>query len=289
MPSPPLPPSRPVGIVAIGDNDVDCYLADGRMYPGGNCLNVAVHARRAGARAGFVGAVAEDAAGRLMRQALAAEGVETARLRVVPGLTAYCVIGHRGAERLFLANDLGVSRFEPEAGDLDYAAGFDVAHVGQSSGLDPWLPAIAARTRLSYDFSTRREPDHRARIAPLCWLASFSLGDLDDPAAAAVIGEARAAGAAWVLATRGSAGAELHGQAGRFTVAADHVAAVDTLGAGDTFIAHTLVGLLAGDSPGAALAAAARAAAGTCGYMGAIGHGAPIDLPVPLPAVAIPD
>jgi fructoselysine 6-kinase len=257
------------------------------MYPGGNCLNVAVHARRAGAQTGFVGAVADDAAGRLMRAALRAEGVDTARLRVVPGLTAYCVIGHQGAERLFLAHDLGVSRFAPDAGDLDHAAGFDAAHVGQSSGLDAHLPAIAARTRLSYDFSTRREAEHRAAIVPLCWLAAFSLGDLDEDAADRII--ASAAGAVWVLATRGSAGATLRGPGGRFDVAAARVAAVDTLGAGDTFIAHTLTGLLAGRDPARVLAAAAAAAAVTCGYHGAIGHGVPIDLPVPLPAVALPD
>ncbi|KAB2865536.1 MAG: hypothetical protein F9K43_16945 [Bauldia sp.] len=65
-----------VRIAAFGDNDVDCYLSDGRMYPGGNCFNLSVFARRYGAGTAFVGAVAEDAAGRLMRATLAAEGVE---------------------------------------------------------------------------------------------------------------------------------------------------------------------------------------------------------------------
>ena len=38
-----------VRIVAVGDNVVDCYMAQGRMFPGGNCLNVSVFARLFGA------------------------------------------------------------------------------------------------------------------------------------------------------------------------------------------------------------------------------------------------
>ena len=39
-----------VKIAAMGDNVVDCYPARNQMYPGGNCLNVAVQARRFGAQ-----------------------------------------------------------------------------------------------------------------------------------------------------------------------------------------------------------------------------------------------
>jgi fructoselysine 6-kinase len=53
---------------------------------------------------------------------------------------------------------------------------------------------------------------------------------------------------------------------------------VDTLGAGDTFIARTLVGLLRQESPDDLLAAAAVAAARTCGQVGGIGHPAAIDI-----------
>lgn len=273
-----------VRIAAFGDNDVDCYLADGRMYPGGNCFNLAVFARRAGARSAFVGAVADDAAGRLMRSTLAAEDVETTRLRLARGLTAYCFIAHRGAERIFLDHDLGVSRFTPLPADLDYLSGFDAVHVGQSSGLDGWLAAAAGRSRLSYDFALRRDPWHRARVAPRCWLAAFSAGDLDRAGAIGLAAEARARGALWALATRGAAGALLLGPGGLDEVAARPVVPVDTLGAGDSFIARTLVGLLRGEAPAAALAAAAAAAAETCGWMGALGHGAPIDVPAPIPA-----
>lgn len=272
-----------VRIVAIGDNDADCYLSDGLMYPGGNCLNVAVHARRQGAESAFVGAVADDAAGRLIRRTLEDEGVDISHLRTEPGLTAYCVIGHRDGDREFLSYDLGVSRFAPAPADIAFAAGFDAAHVGQSSGLDAFVPAIAGVTRLSYDFSTRRDADHRQAIAPLCWLAAISAGDMSHADALALAWQVRRDGAARVVATRGAQGAILILGDTVHEVAARPIRPRDTLGAGDTFIAALLVGLLRGDPAAQVLAVATAAAADTCMYPGAIGHGAPIDLPVPLP------
>lgn len=274
-----------VRIVAIGDNDVDCYLSTGQMYPGGNCLNVAVFARRFGADAAYIGSMADDAAGRHMRAALEHEGVAIDRLRVAEGITAYCVIGHVGAERVFLTYDLGVSRFSPDEDDVAALAHFDAAHVGQSSGLDAWVPDFAARTRLSYDFSTRLDPESMRRIGPCCWLATFSGGERSLPEIEALAAELRGQGATHVLATMGRRGALLVGPSGRHEAAARPVEALDTLGAGDTFIARTLVGLLQEEASDDILAAATEAAAQTCLYPGATGHGVPIDLPIDLSAL----
>jgi fructoselysine 6-kinase len=85
-------------------------------------------------------------------------------------------------------------------------------------------------------------------------------------------------GPSWVLATRGGDGAMLSDGEAVFSVAATPVEIVDTLGAGDTFIARVLVGLLRGERPQSLLQAAANAAARTCTYFGAVGYGRPIDI-----------
>ncbi len=72
-------------IVAFGDNDVDCYAAQGMMYPGGNALNVSVFSRRADAEAAFIGAMGEDPAGQHMRDTLLAEGAELLACALWPG------------------------------------------------------------------------------------------------------------------------------------------------------------------------------------------------------------
>jgi fructoselysine 6-kinase len=207
-------------IVAVGDNVVDCYPALGQMFPGGNCLNVAVLACRAGAQTGYVGAIGRDDAGRAIEAALAAEGVDVTHLRTPGGQTAYCVIGHQGADRIFLRADLGVSRFEPSESDFAFVDDFDAVHVGQSSGLDAHLERFARKSRLSYDFSTRRDTAHRATVAPHCFLASISGGDLSREEGLQMVKQVIAGGASWCLLTRGEKGAMLASKSAVFEIPA---------------------------------------------------------------------
>jgi fructoselysine 6-kinase len=255
------------------------------MFPGGNCLNMSILVRRFGAGSAYIGAVGKDAAGDVIAKALRAEGVDISHLRRLDGPTAYCIIGHRNAERVFLSFDLGISMFEPSRDDLAFLNGFQAVHVGQSSGLDLHLAAIARRAPLSYDFSTRRDRLHRQSIAPLCLLASVSGSDLSSDDVIAITSELIDAGAKWVLMTKGRQGAMLANATSRWSVAAAPVQAVDTLGAGDTFIARTLYGLLAGEPADQLLRAAAEAAADTCRYFGAVGHGAPIAISADIKAL----
>ena len=57
-------------LLAVGDNVVDRYVEAGYMYPGGNAVNVAVHARRNGATSAYLGAVGTDRAGQVVLAAL---------------------------------------------------------------------------------------------------------------------------------------------------------------------------------------------------------------------------
>ena len=274
-----------VKIVAMGDNVVDCYLARDTMFPGGNCLNVSVFIRKFGGESAYVGAIGRDGAGRAILAALTAEGVDTSRLRRVEGATAYCIIGHRDADRVFVTFDLGVSMFEPSEADFAFVAGFDAVQIGQSSGLDGHLARIAGLLPLSYDFSNKYDADKIARIASLCHLAAISARDDSRDHALDLLRGVLAKGATWGLVTRGARGAILGHGSEVFEVPAARAAVVDTLGAGDTFIARTLFGLVKGEAPGELLEAAAAEAARTCTYYGAVGHGLPIDLAVDVAAI----
>lgn len=274
-----------VKIVSMGDNVVDCYLSRDTMFPGGNCLNVSVFVRKFGGESAYLGAIGHDAAGDTIFQALTQEGVNTSHLRRLDGPTAYCIIGHRNADRVFVTFDLGISMFEPTQDDFDFIAGYDAVQIGQSSGLDAHLPRIASLLPLSYDFSNKYDDTKIERIAPLCYLASVSAGDDSRDHALELMRSVLAKGAKWCLVTRGSQGAILGRGDEVFEVPAAKADLVDTLGAGDTFIARTLFGLVKGEAPAELLSAAALEAAGTCSYYGAVGHGAPIDLQLDVPAI----
>jgi fructoselysine 6-kinase len=264
-----------VSVLAAGDNVVDCYQQLGEIFPGGNCVNVSVFAKRAGATAGYLGAVANDSAGHVIQSALMSEGVDLRRLRVLEGVTASCLIGHEEGERVFLGQNLGVSRFTPVEADYEYAAEYDAVHVGKSSGLDDYLACFASVSALSYDFSQSFDDEsHLHTVAPMCHLASFSGAGLEEASARCLAEAAVDSGAEFALVTMGSRGAILAHKSRVFRSAAvAHTNVVDTLGAGDTFIARVLVGTLRGEEPDKVLAAAAVRAADTCSRYGAFGYG----------------
>ncbi|MFG1956491.1 PfkB family carbohydrate kinase [Nonomuraea sp. NPDC049028] len=283
---------RLIRLVAVGDNVVDRYPDLGVMYPGGNAVNVAVHARRTGAESGYLGAVGTDEAGRVVRDALAAEGVDLSLLRTVDGPNAFATVRLVAGERKFTGGREGVSRFRLSPADLVRLAAADIVHTGECSFLEGQLDQLAAHARrLSFDFSERPWDyvEEHARHAGIAILSSPS-GSRDE--ALALARRVRALGPATVAVTLGAHGAVLvSGAAGagdsaaealadsRDVVAwgaAEPVAVVDTLGAGDAFIARLLVGLARGEDLPALAVAATAYASHACTSYGAFGHEAPL-------------
>lgn len=259
-------------IAAIGDNVLDTYVDLGLAAPGGNALNVAVFARRLGADAAYLGAIGDDTPGELIAEALRAEGVDISRLRVVSGPTAHAIVRHVGSDRFFGTGSHGVSEISLNGGDLEFLAGFDVVHSGYAGGLESSAAVIAERSAFSYDFADIDDEAVIEAVAPNCWLATFSATHLGDAARRSRIEAVLDLGAKHVLITRGDQGAVLATQEGVVAVDAVPVQVVDTLGAGDAFIATTIVGLLNGDDPRRVLATAAASAAAVCTHYSAFGH-----------------
>jgi fructoselysine 6-kinase len=268
-----------MSLVAVGDNVVDCYVDRGLMFPGGNSANVAVQAGRSGTRASYVGVVGDDERAGVLTAALHAEGVDTTRLRIRPGPTAYAVVRHVDGDRVFGPSDKGVSLFDPTPADLDFVAGFDLAHSSYCSGLESWLPALASRCRLSFDFD-QRTGSYAEDLLPYTWAATFSGSSLSRRECEDLARWAATRGPAYVFVTRGPHGAVAHdGQTVWST--ARPVDVVDTLGAGDAFIGRALHGLLAAEPTAALLAAAVEAGSRACTTLGGFGHGRPLPAGVP--------
>jgi len=265
-------------LLGLGDNTVDTYVDRGLQFPGGNAVNVAVLAHRLGARCGYLGCIGSDEAGMLLVDALLSEGVDTTHCRVLPGENARAFIGHDGHDRRFLRSQRGVrgqwGGFSVE--ELTYIGGFDLVHSSVYSELESDLPAIrGAARRLSYDFSERWTDANLAATLPALDIAFLSFPAASDDECRALLERCVDQGPATVVVTRGQRGsmALSGGVFHRYGIA--HASVVDTLGAGDGFIAAFLLAILAGAGLDAALAAGADHAAAVCEYHGGFGHGAP--------------
>lgn len=264
-------------IVGIGDNVVDRYVNLGQMFPGGNALNVAVFAHRAGAQTAYIGAVGTDRAGRLILRVLQEEGVDVSHVRVVDGPTAYADVVLVDGDRQFVGSFDGVSQFEPDAADLAFLRGSDLVHTSTYSGLDSWVGTVSSQLPLSFDFSDRIDPTYVRTIAPQVVYALFSGSQLAPERAEDLACWTVSLGAKVALVTRGVHGGIACIEGKCWTQPMHPVHAIDTLGAGDAFLATFLVAHLQGTTPREALARAAEAAAAVCTYHGAFGSGGPID------------
>ena len=260
-------------LAGVGDNVVDRYRDLGTMFPGGQALNTAVYVHRFGLPSAYLGAVGDDVAGRHVLGAMRSEGIDITRVRIVPGPNAAGEVTLVDGNREFGEADPGVSKFRLDEADLAYLRGFDLIHSSESSYLEDQLELLAGVAPLSFDFSVRRDPAYLEPLLPFVEIAEFSLSDLDDAGAEAWLERMHGLGPRLVLATRGALGALFYDGHRFWRQAAVKTEVIDTLGAGDAFIARFLVGVLQDEPVDASLAAAAVQAAATCGAYGAFGYG----------------
>ncbi|WP_058594405.1 PfkB family carbohydrate kinase [Leucobacter chromiiresistens] len=285
--------TTPPRALVFGEALVD--VIDGTAFPGGSPLNVAVGLSRLGVDTTLAARFGDDAYGDRIAQHLAASsvafaepvaGAETSRAEVSLDAT--------GQARYRFALDSELPRMP-----LD---GIDLVHAGSLGAvLAPGAAAVAdafddpgARLR-SYDPNIRPDlmQDHGATLDQVERLAARSHivklsdedaawlypgSDLDD-----VLARLLALGAPLAVVTRGGEGCSARFGGERLDVPADRVTVVDTVGAGDSFMAALLAAVLDGPLGGAlldgmpldaadvggALRFAARAAAVTASRAGA--------------------
>ncbi len=271
-------------LMTIGDNVVDRYPQLGVMYPGGNAVNVAVNARRLGADASYVGMVGDDEAGQLVLDSLRDENVDLRWLGIASGPNAFATVSIVDGNRVFAGGDVGVSRFRVSDEHLGAAATFDCVHTGECSMVEADLPRIASSAaRLSFDFS-ERSMDYVGTYAPLVDIAILSDPEASVDTAAQLARDVAALGPSTVAVTLGDQGAVVLSNGQLATGGAGEGPVVDTLGAGDAFIARLLIGIVEGEPLPALVAAATTYATRTCSTNGAFGHASPIvraDFPMP--------
>lgn len=266
-----------VTLLAVGDNVVDRYPERGVLYPGGNAVNVAVHGRRCGAGTAYIGAVGTDVAGRTVLDALVAEGVDTSLLRVVEGPNAYADVRVVDGNRVFGHGDVGVSRIRLAPADFAAVAAATLVHTGECSMVEEQLADLAAAApRLSFDFS-ERPFDYIEEHAHLVDVAIRSLPSVSADVAVEEARRIAALGPGLVAVTMGAGGAVAVEGDLVVHAPAPPTAVVDTLGAGDAFIARLLTGLIADVPLETLLPAATTYASRSCATYGAFGYETPLD------------
>jgi sulfofructose kinase len=226
---------------------------EARLAGGGVAATAAVALARLGTPVAFVGRVGDDDAGRLVRDGLAAAGVDVAGLRTVPGRTPVTLVLVEAdtGERALVPDTRGVPPIALRDDDVARCADAEWIHVDQTG-----YPALAGlraagvATRVSLDGGNFVDaldlgtvdlyaPTERALVA------RYPGHSLDGALRLAV-----ADGPRLVAVTRGAAGSiaaertAIGGDPVISAVPAPNVPVLSTLGAGDVFHGALLAALV---------------------------------------------
>lgn len=271
-------------LIAIGDNVVDVYKDRNEMFPGGNALNVAVLSKQSGAeRTAFIGIVGNDTEGNHIVDTLNKLDIDISRIRRAVGESgkAYVDLNSEG-DRVFISSNKGgiqsLLKLRLTQEDYDYISGFDILHTSIYSSLEDELPKLAKMMPLSYDFSNHFTEEKLKQICPHLTFAFLSGSHLSSEEIEDLFLRIHALGTPYVLVTRGSEGVYASHKNERFSQEIAEAKVIDTLGAGDSFIAAFLTYYLNHYPINDALQRAAERAARTCEVNGAFGYGKQLTL-----------
>jgi ribokinase len=260
-------------------------------HPGGKGANQAAAAARVGARVAFVGAIGDDPLGEEARSALAAEGIDLAELSIVAGATGVALIlVDRHGENMIAVAPGANSGFGPDvASSALEGLGVgprDVVLVGHEIETDTARAALATARAAGAQTIFNPAPaegvdrsffelvdvlvPNRLELGQIVAADGRRAGRPTEPGATperlagtllAPSGDGPPIREA-VVATLGAAGAiVVRADGPPVVIAAPRVDAIDTVGAGDTFVGVLAADLAAGRSLEAAVHRAVVAAA----------------------------
>lgn len=264
-------------IIAIGDNVTDCYLDQGVYYPGGNAVNVAVHCKRNGVEdVNYLGIFGDDDKAEHIQKSLEEEGVTCHHCRKVYAHTAQPGVRIVEGERVFVSGPRGSSQhlfsLQITREDLELIQQYDICHTSCYSHLEHELPKLAEVCKVSMDYSEEWDDEYLKSTCPYLTFAFLSGSGMDENECREILWLVHHFGAEVVGITRGSEGAIFYDGEKYYEQGIHKVDVVDTMGAGDSFIAAFLTAYGSGQSMKAALAYAAKRAAINCQEPGGFGH-----------------
>ena len=260
-------------LAAVGSNCVDHYnnLENEVIYLGGGPVNMAVYAVRLGAEASYIGPVGNDAYGERMRSALAGKGVDVSHLSIREGRTAVTEVSLVDGERILGDYDEGVlAGYSLSEDDLDFICTHDVVVCDLWGKVEGQFCELKRRGMLTaFDCATRPE-DEAAQIAmPYTDVLFFSSDDGDTEDLRCRMREYAARGPRLVVAMLGEKGSLCFDGTffHRFGIVPCKEI-VDTMGAGDSYVAGFLFGLVEGDPLEECMRRGAANATETLQYLG---------------------
>lgn len=266
-------------MITIGDNVVDVYLHKETMYPGGNALNVAVMSNMYGAeKSSYIGIVGSDEIGDHIMQTLQNQSIDISRVRRGNGVSGQAFVNLDDQnDRVFVDSNKGGIQYDLalriNEQDLALIREHDLLHTSIYSHIDHHLPWLSQYISISYDFSNHYTPELLEKVCPHLTFGFISGSHLNEQEIEELVNTIHRYGTKSVIITRGDKGVVASMNGSTYYQDIIPVNVVDTLGAGDSFIAGFLTDFIDHNQMKKALEEGAQKAAATCTVNGAFEKG----------------
>ncbi|RCW41552.1 MULTISPECIES: fructoselysine 6-kinase [unclassified Halanaerobium] len=228
-------------LAAVGDNCIDKYINTNELFPGGNPVNVAVYFSRLNGNSSYIGVIGNDKYGNFLKNSLKKENVNITHLKQLKGKTAVTEVKLINGERILGDYNEGVfTKFELKKEDLNFILGHDLVHSGFWGKTDKYLQYFHNNgLDISFDFANKLENNILEKIIKYIKYAFFSY-QKDDDFIRSYMKKIHLKGANYVIVTLGENGSILYNGYDFLKYGIIKTNVVDTMGAGDAFIAGFL-------------------------------------------------
>lgn len=238
-----------VKITAMGDNCIDSYDNIGQKYVGGNPVNVAVYIKRMGGESEYIGVVGNDDNGVLVKNRLKEKGVCIERVKTLDGETAVTHINLIDSERVFSDEyEEGVlPQFTLTETDILEAAKSNIVVSGIWGYAERFFPALSrAGACIAMDFSTELQSKCLEEYGQYIDYAFFSY-EKGTEKLETFLQNTFSKVKGIVIVTLGQEGSAVYDGNDIYRYGIEPCEVVDTMGAGDSYIAGFLYGAAMGE------------------------------------------
>lgn len=234
--------------IAVGDNCCDVYLNQNRYYPTGNAVDFAVNLKRLGGEVSILTLFADDAFADSVKLLLDRKGVDYSLSKSCSGKSAEALMNLVDGDRVHVRySPNALSGFQLTDDDIRRVREFGIVYSERYSKIH----FIADRVKhdgniMVHDFTYRLEDELTGKLIPYVDYAFFSYKGEDDRIKA-FLAATQPKGPKAVIAMLGPDGSMAYDGKEWHRVMAREANIVNTVGAGDSYIAGFTRGLMEGD------------------------------------------
>lgn len=235
-------------IAAVGFSCIDVYEKQNRRYATGNGVDCVINLAKKGIEASVVSVVGTDQYGQEMFSTLERYNIDTSHLHIREGETSVFKMEiKKNGDRVHLENIPGVmADFRLDNEDIDFVSNHDFLHTDLAGKILHLLPTFKdAGCKIVFDFSIYIDHENIEEIMKSVDYAFFSYKEKDE-FVRNFIKYCKKMGPQTVTAMLGENGSITYDGANLFEDGIRKVNVVNTVGAGDAFVAGFMYGIMNG-------------------------------------------